>query len=288
VRPGQGGTADNVVDRAGRDHQAVYRAVRVVGVVQVQRPRDLTALGRGDRLQPDPPARRVCEACPATAGEQREHPQHLPGVLPAGEVDLARLGRHVRVPAGLGCLLLDHRDARRPAGRLASGRDHTHGHRPPGQQGGEQGEMDPAQRSRKAPAAPAGPRGRGQAPAAPAGCPPPARGGPAAMPHQHLGAGVSRGRRARVLAAVAVARLSPPAPAPRPRLSGPAAGPGPRLSGPAEVPRPRVLGSPVLIPWLAGSQALSLHLLTPYLRAWTAGASRKTMSWPGCRHPGVR
>src|SRR5690242_8132300 len=114
VSAGQRGSADNVVDGPGSDLQAVDRAERVVRMVQVQRPRDLAALGGRNGLEPLPARLGVGVTRVVAARQQREDPQDLAGVLAAGEVDLARLGGHVRVLAGGGDLALDGGHAGRP------------------------------------------------------------------------------------------------------------------------------------------------------------------------------
>src|SRR5690348_6673301 len=114
VRAGQRGSADDVVDGPRRHLQAVDRAERVVGMVQVQRPRDLAALGRRNGLKSLPARLGVGVAGVVAARQQREDPQDLAGVLGAGEVDLARLGGHVRVLAGSCDLAPDGGHAGRP------------------------------------------------------------------------------------------------------------------------------------------------------------------------------
>src|SRR5262249_29900638 len=114
VGGGEGGAADDVVDRPRGDLEAVDRIARVVGVVQVQRPRHLPALSRVDRLQALPPGLYRREVGVVAAGHQREHPEDLPGGLAAGEVDLVRLGANVRVSAGGRDLPVDRSYAGRP------------------------------------------------------------------------------------------------------------------------------------------------------------------------------
>ncbi len=132
ARRGERRAADDVVDRPRRDLEAVDRVGRVVRVVQVKRPGDVTALRRLDRLEALAAGRLVDEARVVAAGQQREDPEHRLGVLVAGEVEPARLGRHVGVLAGLLDLRLDRRHAGRPAGTAAADRDQ--GRDDPGEQ----------------------------------------------------------------------------------------------------------------------------------------------------------
>src|SRR5215472_12863038 len=91
VGAGHGGPADDVVDRPGRHLDAVDRVGRVVGVVEVQRPRQHTALLRRDGLQADAAGARLGPPWVVAARQQREYPENLARGLCASEVHLTGL-----------------------------------------------------------------------------------------------------------------------------------------------------------------------------------------------------